>query len=205
MAELRMARQALHALASRIHTRQIDESDPDAPGYTSLIDILDDIGRSFTAPRPDALRDLLPAFAAGREALEQRYLPEDVFKSPWGVLTKEKDGAPYVAGALWAISAVVDGYLRELDFAVERGAGRSGRALCRDVALSLVDERGVIRPGDVLIEMQHRGVEVDRSTVSRAIADLLEAGDLEPTDPPEGAGSRSYRFYARAKLGERKS
>lgn len=197
MGNLSMARQALGVLTSRIHTREIDENHPDAPGYTPLIDVFDDVGRAFTTPQPDELREMLAALAAGREALEHRYLPEDAFKTPWAVLVREKDGAPYAAGAFWAVSALIDSFLREIDFLSERDAGKTLRGACRETLRELLDSCETVRPGDVVAAMQARGRETDRSTVSKAIADLLECGEIEPAPGPEDA-TRRYRYYARS-------
>lgn len=193
--QLSPAKQALADLAHRIRGERLEESGPDA-GLVSLIDVVGDLGRALAGPDPGTVRSVLPSIAAVRESLED---PNDrqfgaVARTPRKALQHPKLAAAYAAGALWACSSMLNGFLDSAAAFQRRRAGKASRAEVREAALDLVRKVGPIRPVDVRSRLEGQGAVADPATVSRALSDLLDQRAIEPISPPEGADRRA-RYY----------
>lgn len=186
----------LQDLSERVRRDDVDQDGPDA-GYVDLIDVVGDLGRALAAPDVPLLRGLLPEIASVREALED---PNDrqfgpVARTPRQALQDPKLGTAYAAGALWACSAIAMGFIDAATTLQRRRAERVTREDVRQLVMQLANDAGAIRPVDVQKRLAGEGEEVHPTTISRALADLLESGELQAVAAPPGADRRA-RYYS---------
>lgn len=198
MGSLDMAKHALQELSERIRKNALGEAPAHDRGFTTLIDVVDDTGRHFSSPHASELRELVGFLAAAREALEGYYLEGQGPANPAAVLSDEKSGAPYAAGALWATSAMLYSYLDCLDHVEEGRRSASSREAVRELIKQLLESQEITGPAAVMSALEAKATPADKATVSRAFGDLLDAGEIEPTQPADSQ-DRRRRYYRRVR------
>lgn len=192
MRPLDTARDVLSKLAARMRGTDAPEL---GEGFTDLIHVVGDVGRGFATPDEADIRALLPYIGSLREEFERAEYAGAIETTPWRALSADKDRAvPYAAGALWACAAMTEAFVERRHLLELREEDRVSRSDVRDTALSLLEVRGRIRPGDVLEHLAGQDRRVAPSVVSKALGDLLTDGRVRVVEPGE-APDRRHRYY----------
>lgn len=194
-AMLETSRQVVADLADRVRTHRIVD-DGDAAGFTPLIDVVGDVGRALAHPERHDFVAFLPDVASLREGLEEEN--DDHFsavaRTPLQALKAPKLSAAYAAGALWALSTIVDAVLDAGERGRALAEARTTRADVRAAIRDLVRTTECIRPSDVRTRLASEGRQVDAATISRAFSDLLQSGEIQGVSTG-GKGDRRSRYY----------
>ena len=192
MRPLDTARDLLSKLAARMRG---DDAPEVGEGFTDLIHVIGDVGRSLATPDEADLRALLPYIGALREEFERQEYADAIEITPWKALAADQQRAvPYAAGALWACAAVSEALLERQQLTERRAGERISRREVREVAVELLTEHGRIRPGQLLAHLDGQDRSVSPSVVSKALGDLLADGRVRVVEPDQ-APDRRHRYY----------
>lgn len=194
---LETTRKVLRHLTNQVRRRQLPVDGPDA-GYTLLIDVIGDVGRSMGQPDVNELRKLLPFVASVREELEEENHEHfgEVARTPSEALRAPKLSTAYAAGALWATSSIVNGFIDGHQRHRAATVGRASRAELRERTRDLLRERECLRPSEARALLRSgEGHDVDPPTISRVFSDLVTEGSAKLVKDPDTSDRRA-RYYA---------
>lgn len=136
------------------------------------------------------LHSVLPALALLRETLENG---GGVEQSPWDALNGDK-AEPFAAGSAWALSTVIGAVLEERERHERATEARASREDVRLTVLRLLGEQTQVSSREIV---EHAGLArsaVSKTTVSKAVGDLLDEGTIVQVPSPAGT-DRRHRWY----------
>lgn len=178
-------------------TLELLRSLPSAEDFRAAITIMNDLGyATYEADRRELAR-LLQGVASARESLEHRYGGDAGPKNPADMLRDGVKQFEYLAGALWAASALIEARASAVRAARTRAQATSRRARLGDLILELLDKEATGTPSDILRYAEASDLSPSRSDISKALAELEQRGLVEATAPPEPAADRRRRYYTR--------
>lgn len=162
-------------------------------GFTPLVDVVGDTGRALEPRDPHDLRMLLPALSALQEVI-WRWHDGGAGVVPPSQALQGPDARAYAAGALWATSEIIASSVEQQVADDGEVEGRRGRREVHEVILELMTCEGMVRNGEIMTALEKAGQAQNKSVVSRALRDLMEAGVIEPTEAAP-SGDRRHRYY----------
>ncbi|MCB1256846.1 MAG: hypothetical protein KDB26_07070 [Microthrixaceae bacterium] len=164
--------------------------------FRGTISVVGDVGRLLVDPNSRELAVTAAALAEIRERLDYEGV---VNHEPARMLTGEK-AAAFAGGALWATSDLIDAFTRRLGAEAQRREAFNGRDAARKMIREVGVAQGIFTPADVRVRLEELSRPISAATVSHAIRDLLESGELSRAEPPAKASGRHlyYRLMADA-------
>jgi DNA-binding transcriptional ArsR family regulator len=181
----------LEDLREDLQTIALDGDHESETRAAAVVSVVNEIGR-LVADAVD-LTSLVAPIEDTSAALGQGS-PDDLLAPPPGAdptVTSE----PFLAGALWGLSDLIDAMVSRRAATRERRAAKASRGEVRKIVLEVAARGGTFRPADVMRELHERGVEAQHEQVSPAISDLVTAGKIVSADAPPHCTDNRRRYY----------